>query len=160
MVVQTDNVTRPSFFDVATVGRHKGHGVGDFHVLANTHVAHLHIALIFTGANAQERNAVTVLRIHIRLNFEYKAAEALVTCFNIAGVSRIRLWRWGILNKAVEHLTHAEVAHCRTKKHWRQIASAVSIEIELVRSTTHQFNFITQFLRHAGAQHFVDLRTV
>ena len=43
---------------------------GETHLLLGTRVMHGHVALEFAGADADERNAVAMLRVHVRLNLE------------------------------------------------------------------------------------------
>jgi len=42
VVVQTYDVAGEGVFRLLPVTSHKGHGVGDVHILADTHMAHLH----------------------------------------------------------------------------------------------------------------------
>ena len=48
---------------------------GQAHLLRGTRVVHRHVALEFAGTNPDERDAVAMLRVHVRLDFENKAGK-------------------------------------------------------------------------------------
>ena len=75
VVRDADDVSGVGFFHQLAVVRHEGNhaGGGDFAV--DTQVFHLHAALEFAGADAQEGDAVAVFRIHIGLDFKDKSGE-------------------------------------------------------------------------------------
>ena len=76
-VEQADNIARVGLADDGAVIGHQARAGGQLDVLALLHVERLHAALKLAGADAQERNAVTVVLIHVGLDLEDKAAELL-----------------------------------------------------------------------------------
>ena len=75
VVRDADDVARIGFFHQLSVVRHECNhaGGGDFAVDAQ--VFHLHAALEFAGADAQEGDAVAVFRVHIGLDFKDKSGK-------------------------------------------------------------------------------------
>ncbi len=154
MVVQADDIARPGLFHVGAVRRHEGQGVRNLDILVDTHVAHLHVLFVLAGANTQEGDAVTVFRVHVGLDLEHEAGEALIVGRDFAGIGIARLGRRGIFDEAVEHLAHAEVAHGGTEVDRRQLTATIGLEIELVRGAAHQLDFHAQLFDQVFAQHF------
>ena len=72
-------------------------------------MSHLHASGISARAHPKEGDAVAVIRIHIGLNLKDEGSELLFQRLHQAGLSFSRYWRWRILYKLVQHLTHAEI---------------------------------------------------
>ena len=88
--MQTQDIARIRLFHMRTVAGHKGQRVRDHHVLADTHLAHLHTLLVLTGNHAHKGHAVAVFRVHVGLNFKDEAGELLLRGLHGAGVGFAR----------------------------------------------------------------------
>ena len=51
---------------------------GEPHLLGGTRMRHGHIALEFSGADPKKGDAITVFRIHVRLDFENESGEGVL----------------------------------------------------------------------------------
>ncbi len=52
-----------------------GYRIGNFNILADAHMAHLHAFGVTAGTDAHERDAIAMLGVHIRLNFKNEAGK-------------------------------------------------------------------------------------
>jgi len=109
--------------DGAVVSHQAGAG-SKLDVLALLHMECFHAALKLAGADAQKRNAVAVILVHIGLDFEHKAAELLA-----AGIHHIA--GGGIL--AAEHFARVTQVDTMKRKQFvkgmEQIAQEGAIQI-------------------------------
>jgi hypothetical protein len=80
--VQTENVARKRFISVLTIRSQEGERIIDAHLFAEAHVKEPHAFRIAAGTNAHECNAITMTRIHVRLDFEHEAGELFFSRFN------------------------------------------------------------------------------
>ena len=108
----------------------------------------LHAALEFARANAHERDAVAVVFVHVRLDFEHEAAEIVALRVDLFAGERVgvrqRAWRQAqeFLQKGLD----AEVRERRTEEHRRKLSAAHSGVVELVARTVEQLDVIHQVL--------------
>ena len=84
VVVQADDVAREGFLGRAAIRGHEGERIGDAHLLVEPHVVHAHAARVLARAQAHERDAVAVLRIHVRLDLEHEAGELRLDRLDVA----------------------------------------------------------------------------
>ena len=57
-----------------------------------------------------------------------------------------RLRRGRVLDEEIQQRLHAEVVDARAEEHGREFAGEKFVEIELVGSSLHQFDFVAQLL--------------
>src|SRR6185436_2274315 len=53
-------------------------GTGQAHFVFRTRMANDHVAFEFAGTNADESDAIAVLRVHVRLNFENETGKVRI----------------------------------------------------------------------------------
>ena len=82
----------------------------------------LHRLPVAAGTNAKERDAVSMLRVHVRLYLEYKARENGLRRVHDARVAVARLRRGRPLGERVQNLPKAEVVDCRPEENGRLTA--------------------------------------
>jgi hypothetical protein len=88
-VVEADDVAGEGLLDGGALAGHERGGVLEPQHLAQAHVARLHALDEAAGADAQERDAVAVHAVHVRLDLEDEAREV-----RVVGVTRPwSLWR-------------------------------------------------------------------
>ena len=75
-VVEADDVAGERLFDDGALLRDELRRVREAHLATGADVQHLHPALEAPGADAQERDAIAVRAVHVRLDLEDEAAEA------------------------------------------------------------------------------------
>src|SRR5205807_1225929 len=72
VIVKPDDVAGISLLRLGALRGHERERIGDAHFLAEARVIQTHPARVLSRAQAQERDAVAMRRIHIRLDLEYK----------------------------------------------------------------------------------------
>src|SRR5262249_52387952 len=110
MVVQADDVARVRVVCLHSLAGHERDGVGDFHFFADPHMPHAHALTISTGADAQKRDAIAMLRIHVRLDLEDESGKRGFARRYRTLMRRTRLRRWCNVDETIEHVRHAKVA--------------------------------------------------
>ena len=110
MVVDADDVASDGGVDVFALGGEEGERVRDFDVAGEAHLAQFHARGEGAGVDAHEGDAVTVFRVHVRLDFEDEAAEFVFLRGDGAHCGLPRAWCGGVLGEAIQHFAHAEVA--------------------------------------------------
>jgi hypothetical protein len=88
VIGNADNVAGHRFVGQLAVVAEKEHRVGDADVLAGAHVAQLHAALERARRQAEERDAVAMVGVHVGLHLEHEAGD-----LRLAGIDRRRLGR-------------------------------------------------------------------
>ena len=76
-ICEPDNVTRIGRLDRFALAGEELHRPRETHVFSAARVANGHVALEFSGANPHEGYAVTVARVHIRLDLKNEAGELI-----------------------------------------------------------------------------------
>ncbi|MNQ30529.1 hypothetical protein D3C85_438740 [compost metagenome] len=152
VVVQPYDVTGAGLDGLLPVTGHEGDGVGDVHVLADAHVAHLHALGVGAGDDAHEGDTVAVFRIHVRLDLEHEAGELLLGGHHFAALGLARHGGRGPVGQAVQHVVDAEVTQCGTEEDRGHLAGDEGLVIELRRGALHQLQFAAQL----GGQIFTD----
>ena len=142
MVVQTDDVTGPGFFQVLALGGKEGQGIGNAQFLAGSDMEEFHALFIVAGADTHEGNAVAVLGVHVRLDLEHKTTEARLARqnFTLMGRTWQRLGR--PIDYGVQYLIDTEVAQCRAEEHRGHFALEKGLALEDVTSTLHQLELL------------------
>src|SRR5210317_46597 len=97
VIVQADNVSCVCRFGMLPVSRQKRDGFGNLHFLAKPDMVNSNPLTILAGADAHEGNAVTMPRIHVRLNFENESSQLLfhridITLFTFVRQGRRRMF--------------------------------------------------------------------
>ncbi len=92
------------------------------HLPAGARVRDNHVALKAPRADAHERDAVAVLRVHVRLDLEDKAGERPVVRGHQAVAGAVRTGRRGTLQERVEQQLDAEVVHRAAEENRGQLA--------------------------------------
>src|SRR5690606_15195037 len=125
-----DDVARPRVLHALAPLREEGHDVVRAERLAGAAVDDAHAAPEAPRADAHERDAVTVPRIHVRLDLEDDTGEA-----RLHGVHRAReraagARRRGELDERVEHLLYAEIVDGRAEEERRLPAREEGVAVE------------------------------
>ena len=100
----------------ALVG-HERHRVAELHLAAEAQVAHLHRRRVAARAHAEERDAVAVLRVHVRLDLEHEAGERRLGRLHDARAAVARLRRRRPVDQRLQDLLHAEVVDAGAEEH-------------------------------------------
>ena len=146
VVVQADDITRQGALHEHALAGLEAQRIGDFHMLARAHMAHLHTFFIATRTDAQKRDAVAMARVHVRLNLEHKAGERGLGGGDAALLRRPALRRRRPIHEVVEHLAHAEVGQRGAEKYRRKTSGAKGTNLEGVAGPAHQFNVLQEVL--------------
>ncbi len=151
-----DDVARVGRVHPLPVLRHERGGVVEAHRLPGAVVDHLHALLEFSGTDAHKRHAVVVLRVHVRLNLEGDAREAVLIGGNVPGHRGTRLGRRGDLDKRVEHIPHPEVAERTAEEDRGLLAVEVGLQVQLVARLADEFHVEPEIVGLV-AEHLVEL---
>ena len=95
---------------------------GEPNFFPRARVRDAHVALELAGADTDEGEPVAVLRVHVRLNLEDKAGEAVGDRIDHAVVHGARLGRRRQFEESVEQHFHAEVVHGAAEEDGRELA--------------------------------------
>src|SRR5690606_1135131 len=100
-------------------------------LLAAPRMHHFHLAHEPPAANAQERHAVAMLRIEIRLNLEDEAGELAALGRHISLVALPRTRRRTEPQEAAQELLHAIIVQRAAKEHRRHLPGQEPLAVEL-----------------------------
>ena len=160
VVMQTDNITGIGAIHMRTVAGHKGQRIRNHHVFFETHLMQFHAFFIHTGDNAQERHAVTMFRIHIRLNFKDKPGEFIFFCSHFTDIRLTRHRCRCPGNQAVQHMIHPEVPQRGTEEDRCQFTGEEQLLIKFMGCTLYQFQLITQLFCQLFADSCIQIRVI
>ena len=123
-VKQADNVACVGLADDGAIVGHQTGAGGELDIFALLYVESLHAALKFAGADAQKRDAVAVVFVHVGLNFEHKAAKLFTARVDqLAGHAVLAGQRGGgQAQELLQKRLHAKVGQCRAEEHGAQLA--------------------------------------
>ncbi len=140
VVIDTDNISGNSVGHKDTVVGHKGQSVRNLHILLFTNVVDLHAGFVLAGADAEERDAVTMFRIHIGLNLEDEAAEFGFIRFNhaFAGITRLR--SRSPANERVQDVLHTEVIDTGAEEDRRLVTGKETFQGERFTSALNELD--------------------
>ena len=93
-------------------------------------VGHHHVLREAAGAHADERDAIAMARIHVRLDLEHKAGEALVGRVHDPRIARARLRRRREVDERLEERLEAEVRQGAAEEHGRLPTRAIFRDVE------------------------------
>src|SRR6185437_2073887 len=100
VIVQADDVTCMSILRLSAVCRHEGQRIADAHLLVETYMEEAHATLVTPRAQAQESDAITMTRIHVRLDLEYESRERGFAGAHLAPVGLARSRRGRMRHEA------------------------------------------------------------
>ena len=113
VVVDADDVAGVGRLHVLAVRGHEGQRVGDLHVPPDAHVTHFRALGERPGTDAQEGDAVAVVRVHVRLDLEHETGERGLGRIHRARLRRPRQRRRRVRHEVVQQFLHAEVVDRR-----------------------------------------------
>ena len=145
-VKHPDDIPGVRLLDNFPVLGHHLLGLRQLDALALLHVQVLGVLLEFPGADAHKCNAVAVVLIHIRLNFEHKGGKALVKGVHhpVDGLAGQRGRRH--LQKVLQKGLHAEVGQRRPEEHRAQFTVAHLFYIKFIACAVQKLDVIHQRL--------------
>ena len=145
-VEQAHDVAGERLVDGGAVVGHERRARGQLQLLAALHVERLHAALELARADAHERDAVAVILVHVRLDFEHEAREflALRVDFLAAQGVKVGARRGGQVQELLQERLHAEVRERRAEEHRRQLARQHGVKVELVGGAVEQLDVVHQ----------------
>ena len=144
MVVQADDVAGVGLVDVLAVRGHERNRVADAHFAPHARVVHAHTGLIFTRANAYERDAVAVRRVHVRLDLEHETRERVLFRRDRSRFGRARLRRRCEVYERIEQLAHTIVVNRRAEEHRCLLAGEIQAELEWLGRAAHELELLAQ----------------
>ena len=118
----------------------------------------LHAALKLAGADAQERNAVTVVLVHVGLDLEDKAAELLAARLDQLTALRVLAGQrgGGQAQELLQERLHAEVRQSGAEEHGGQLAVLHGVEVKLLGSAVQQLDVLGQLFMVGSADQVVQ----
>ncbi len=113
---------------------------------------HGHVAIKFSRANADERNAIAMLRVHVRLNLKNETAERGIFGCNLNAAHHAGFRRGRMFQKTVEQQLHAEIIHAAAEKYRRCLAREHVGFVECFTGQFEHFQFFEGFAEFRFAQ--------
>src|SRR5215207_877663 len=104
-----DHVTGPRFLDGVALASHELLRRCETDHLARAHVSHLHPGLEFPRAHAHEGDAITMFRVHVRLDLEDEPGELVARRLDGADRRFARRGGWRQLEELPQERFDAEV---------------------------------------------------
>jgi hypothetical protein len=138
---------------VLTVGGQERERIVDAHLLLQPHVEQAHALAVAARADAHERDAVAMARVHVRLDLEHEAGEFFFPRIDDASIGLARQRARCVADERGQQLRDAEIIDGRAEEHRRLPAREIRFQGELRRGAAHQVDFIAISLR-AVAQQF------
>src|ERR1700733_2738474 len=97
---------------------------------------HRHVARELTGADAHERDAIAMARIHVRLDLEDESGELTACRVDAGSLDRRRRHRQELVEKEL----HAEVRYGASEEDRRRLAFQHRIAVELLPRAIEQLD--------------------
>jgi hypothetical protein len=144
VVVQADDVAREGSSGGLAVRGHEGERVGDAHLLVEAHVVHAHAAVVLARAQAHERDAVTMLGIHVRLDLEHEAGEFALGGLDLALHGFVFERRRRVRREMRQQFFDSEVRNGRAEEDRGLSAGPVVDDVELGRAARAPARFIIE----------------
>ena len=112
-----------------------------WHLFAGAGLAQSHALGQPSAAKPHKGDAVTVIRVHIRLDLEDKSGEFFLTRRHQALICRPRTWRRRMARQPIQQMRNAEIAQCRAEIDRRQRPFQKAIRIECGIAGARQQHF-------------------
>lgn len=120
----------------------------------------LHAAFEVPGIEPHEGDAITVLGVHVGLDFEHHPGDFGFKRIDGALVGDLRTRRRRIFGQPVEQLAHPKIVHRRAEKHRRHGAFQIRLMIERRAQAARHFDVFAQLRRRMFGQQLVQQRIV
>ncbi len=121
-------------------------GVGQADFLAGAGVEDIHVPLELAGDDADEGDAIPVLRVHVCLDFENEGGKFFRGRIDGMGVAFPWQRRRGELEETVEQELNAEVVSGGAEEHRSEIPGEDFIDIEVRTRAFEEFEFIANLV--------------
>ena len=145
-VEKADDVARIGFLHDGALRREKLLRHGELDHLAALPMQHRESFFKNAGADAHEGDAVVMLGIHIRLDFENETGKRGVLRAAAAFLRRSFLRRRGKLQKFFQKRLDAEICHGRAEEHRREFPSGDFLRIERIARFVQEFQIVQKRL--------------
>jgi hypothetical protein len=113
-------------------------------------VAHLHARRVAARADAEEGDAVAVLRVHVGLDLEDEAGERRFGRLHHAHAAVARLRRRRPVDQRLQDLAHAEVVDARAEEHRALLPARKAVEVEGRAGAADQLDVLAQLAISIG----------
>src|SRR5690606_17442182 len=143
-VEEADDISGPGVLDLGALGGEKLAGLGEAHVLAEPRMPRAHPLGVLATDHAQERDAVAVGGIHVRLDLEDEASELRLGGLVDAVIRHACGGRGRELQEAVEEGAHAEVGHGAAEVHGADLPAVALLAGELVPADVEQLDVLVE----------------
>jgi len=159
-IEQTDDVPGVRLFHDFPILRQKLLRLRQLDLPARPHMADGHASLEPSRTNAQKRDPVSVLRVHVGLDFENVPRKLSVRRLHrpIRAFPGSRRGRQA--QEVFQKRPHAEVVDGAAEKDRRQLSGQHLRMIEGIAGNVQQFQFLRQLLRQFFAGHFAERRII
>jgi len=154
VIVDADDVSRVSRFDIGPVLRHENRGIGQGDLLVNAVMNHAHAPLELARTDSHKRNAVAVRRIHVGLDFKNKSGKIIFVRLNLPRGRGTGNRRRGDFHKGVEQFPDAEIIDGAAEKNRRLSRLQVFSDFKGIGCAGEQGDFFAE-LRGLAVQQFI-----
>ena len=157
VVVESDHIAGIGFFDERFFVRHEAGRVGKADFLVEPCVPVEGVALEFSGADTQEGDPVAMVRVQVRVDLEYEAAEFLLGRGDFPFHRRAGTRTRCDLEKRFQEFLHTEVVDRASEEHGSEQSIAIKAGIEGFEDAFHQLHVFPQFVGEFFSDQFVEL---
>ena len=152
-VDEAENVAGVRHVDRFAVAAEKAVRARRAQLLADAAVRQHHVFLETARADAHERHAIAVARIHVRLNLEDEAGEPLVGRRDNARIARPRRRRRRQIDERLQKRLEAEVRQRAAEEHRRLNAGQILLDVELRSGRADDVERLAKVRVHPLADH-------
>jgi hypothetical protein len=125
-----DDVAGPGFIDdLAFLGEEQDRVV-HADAFAGAGLLQAHAATELAGAQAQERDTVAMVRVHVGLHLENETCHFIFRRHDTARIGCLRPRRRGETPKRLQQIAYAEILQRGAEENRRHVATAINVEIE------------------------------
>ncbi len=130
MIGDADDVAGIGLLGQLAIARQEQKGRMDRDRLAGADLGELHAAAEAARAQPHERDAIAMLRVHVRLHLEDEAGNLVLVGLDRTGIGRLRARRRGEAGKRVDQLLDPEILERRSEIDRGLIAGAIGGAVE------------------------------
>ena len=156
VVRNTDDIASPSLFGQFAVRGEEQNRVRNRHRLFRTNMCQLHAAMEVARGQPDKGNAVTVFRVHVRLNLEHKASDLVFLGHNLTRVSGLWLRFRTVFADAVHQFFDAERVDRRAEPDRGHVALKDRLMVQFGQQFARHFDLFEEFLQKMRGDVFLQ----
>ena len=145
-IEQAHDIACVGFIDNGAVVSHERSAGSELQLFLPLHMVGFHASLELARADAHESNAVTMVLVHVRLDFEHEAREGFRhRIYQRIGKAVVVGARCGCqFQESFQEGFYAEVGKGRTEEYRRKLAVAYGFQVEFIACAVEKLDIVYQ----------------